>query len=125
LGRRDRVKSTERHGRTEEEIMLTLTPGAAEVIHDLAAGQGLPSGAGLRIAPYTENGMSAFALSLSEGPAPDDTVIEARDGDTMVYVEPTASQLLADQVLDAHVDEQGEIAFLISPQSAPDAPAGA
>lgn len=105
--------------------MLTLTPGAAEVIHDLAAGQGLPEGGGLRIAPYSDNGEAAFALSLSAGPSPEDEVIEARDGDARVYVESAVSTILADQVLDARVDENGEIAFLISPQSAPGAPGGA
>jgi Fe-S cluster assembly iron-binding protein IscA len=98
--------------------MLALTETAAEVIHDLATNPGMPVGTGLRIAPQVEDGSGpGFALSLSQGPAPDDTVLEARDGDTLVYLEPSASQLLTDQVLDAHIDEQGEIAFLLNPQS--------
>jgi Fe-S cluster assembly iron-binding protein IscA len=102
--------------------MLALTEIAAEVIHGLATHPGMPAGTGLRIAPQSvdidDGSGPMFAMSLSQGPAPDDMILEARDGDTLVYLEPAAVPLLADKVLDARFDEQGEVAFLLNPRPA-------
>src|SRR5579859_1924816 len=98
--------------------MLALTDSAVGVIRDLTTQAGLPDGTGLRIAPQPDvgNGESpAFALSLSQGPGAGDEVIEAAD--TRVYLEPQVAQQLQDKVLDARIDEQGEVAFLVSPQT--------
>jgi Fe-S cluster assembly iron-binding protein IscA len=98
--------------------LLTLTDTAVGVIHDLTNQPGLPDNVGLRIAPQpdAENGTGpAFALSLSQGPGAGDEVIEAAD--TRVYLEPEVAQQLQDKVLDARIDEQGEVAFLVSPQT--------
>jgi Fe-S cluster assembly iron-binding protein IscA len=96
--------------------VLALTDAAVGVIHDLTTQPGLPDGTGLRITPQTDNGSGpAFALSLSQAPDVADEVIETAD--TRVYLEPEVAQQLEDKVLDARIDEQGEVAFLISQQS--------
>ena len=100
--------------------MLALTDTAVGVIHDLTTQPGLPDGTGLRISPQPagQNGTGpAFALTLAQGPGLGDEVIEAADA--VVYLEPEVAQQLQDQVLDARIDEQGEVAFLVSPQSVP------
>lgn len=96
--------------------MLALTQTAVGVIHDLTTQPGLPDGTGLRIAPQpTDNGSGpAFALTLSQAPQAADEVIETPDA--RIYLEPAVSQLLDDKVLDARIDEQGEIAFMITQQ---------
>lgn len=95
--------------------MLALTDAAVGVIHDLTTQPGLPEGTGLRIAQQPDNGSGpAYALSLSQAPEVADEVIQAAD--TRVYLEHNAAQQLEDKVLDAKIDEQGEIAFLISQQ---------
>jgi Fe-S cluster assembly iron-binding protein IscA len=97
--------------------VLALTDAAVGVIHDLTTQPGLPDGTGLRITPQADNGTGpAFALSLSQAPESADEVIETAD--TRVYLEPAVAQQLQDKVLDARIDEQGEIAFLISQQPA-------
>jgi iron-sulfur cluster assembly protein len=96
--------------------VLALTDAAVGVIHDLTTQPGLPDGTGLRITPQVDNGAgAAFALSLSQGPDMSDEVIQAAD--TRVYLEPTVAQQLDDKVLDARIDEQGEVSFLISRQA--------
>ena len=100
--------------------MLALTDSAVGVIHDLTTQPGLPDGTGLRITPQPDqqNGTGpAFALALAQGPGVGDEVIEAADA--VVYLEPEVAQQLRDHVLDARIDEQGEVAFLVSPQAVP------
>jgi Fe-S cluster assembly iron-binding protein IscA len=96
--------------------VLALTDAAVGVIHDLTNQPGLPEGTGLRITPQPDNGTGpAYALSLSQTPDVADEVITAED--TRVYLEHGVAEQLQDKVLDARIDEQGEIAFLISQQS--------
>jgi Fe-S cluster assembly iron-binding protein IscA len=98
--------------------LLALTDSAVGVIHDLTTQPGLPDGTGLRITPQPAgmNGTGpAFALALAQAPGVGDEVIETAD--TRVYLESEVAQQLRDQVLDARIDEQGEVAFLVSPQS--------
>lgn len=97
--------------------MLTLTDNAAEVIRNLTAQPGLPDETGLRISTQAQsaNGDGAgFLLALSQGPDQGDEVIEARSA--RVFVQPDAAEVLEDKMLDAEVNEQGEIAFLVVPQ---------
>lgn len=97
--------------------MLALTQAAVGVIHDLTTQPGLPEGTGLRIAQQSDNGRGpAYALSLSQAPDVADEVIQTADA--LVYLEQTVAEQLDDKVLDAKIDEQGEIAFLISQQPA-------
>ncbi len=96
--------------------MLALTEAAVGVIHDLTTQPGLPDGTGLRITPQADNGNgAAYALSLSQTPDPADEVIVASEA--RVYLESGVAEQLGDKVLDARIDEQGEVAFLISQQS--------
>jgi iron-sulfur cluster assembly protein len=95
--------------------VLALTDAAVGVIHDLTTQPGLPEGTGLRITPQPDDGSgTAFALSLSQAPDAADEVILAAD--SRVYLEHDVATQLQDKVLDARIDEQGEIAFLISQQ---------
>jgi Fe-S cluster assembly iron-binding protein IscA len=99
--------------------VLALTDAAVGVIHDLTTQPGLPEGTGLRITPQPENGSGpAYALSLSQAPDVADEVIQAAEA--RVYLEHGVAQQLQDKVLDARIDEQGEIAFLISQQGLPE-----
>lgn len=94
--------------------MLTVTDTAAEVIHSIVT-QAAPDDSGLRISSQLQSeGETALAIFPSAGPASGDQVVEARDGDAQVYLDPAVALLLDDQVLDAVVDEQGEIAFLLA-----------
>jgi iron-sulfur cluster assembly protein len=96
--------------------MLTLTDAAAEIIHTITTEQDASDG--LRITTQAEpEGDTAFAITPSPGPAPQDTIVEAHDGDARVYLEPQAALLLDDQVLDAQVTDQGEVTFLLSEQA--------
>jgi iron-sulfur cluster assembly protein len=95
--------------------MLTLSQSAADVIRELSSQPGMPSDAGLRIAPNLEDdGGPGFAVSVSAGPEPQDRVVES--GQARVYLEPHVVAPLDDQVLDADVDQRGAVAFRISPQ---------
>ena len=98
--------------------MLALTDSAVGVIHDLTTQPGLPASTGLRIVPQPDVGNGAgpaFALSLSQGPSTGDEVIETADA--RVYLQSEVAEQLQDKVLDARIDEQGEVAFLVSPQT--------
>lgn len=96
--------------------MLTLTDNAAQVVHTITADQ--EASDGLRITTQAQPaGEIAFAITPSPGPAPQDTVVEAREGDARIYLEPQAAALLDDQVLDALVTDQGEVTFLLTTQS--------
>lgn len=100
--------------------MLTLTPKAADVIHDLTSRPSMPASTGLRISPNTdEAGGPALAVYLAEGPSPQDQVVETEEA--KVFLEPQVAGQLDDKVLDAQVDERGGIAFSVMPQSEPPA----
>lgn len=83
--------------------MLTLTPDATAIVEDILAP--LPEGSGLRISALSEeaDGAPAFALELSDGPAPDDTVVDGG----RVFVSDAAVPVLEDKVLDATMAEDG------------------
>ena len=96
--------------------MLVLTEAAAEVVKSVTSTPQIPEGAGLRIsssAQDTEN-PGGLRLAAAPGPGGDDQVIEAAGA--RVFVEPQAAAYLADKVLDARVDEQGEAHFTLGVQ---------
>jgi len=78
--------------------VLTLTENARTTVQGLSDNAGLPESGGLRIAvsPTEQNG---FDLVLVAEPTPGDAVVDA--GRTNVFLEPAASNALADQQLDA------------------------
>ncbi len=91
--------------------MLTISPTASEAIAMLAQGTAAPDAAGVRIAagePTAEG--TPLALSLVEGPQPQDEIIVGEQG--TVFVEPQVAPYLEDSVLDAQVND-GEVAFAL------------
>jgi iron-sulfur cluster assembly protein len=94
--------------------MLTLTDQAVAAIRNLTTRPGLPAQTGLRIAPG-EADTGGLALSLSDGPQAGDRVIE--ETDVQIYLQPEAATALEDKELDAQVNEDGEVSFLLQPQA--------
>jgi len=95
--------------------VLTLTDSAANVIHELSSQPGMAAGTGLRIAANTQDTTGpAYAASLSPGPDPQDHVIAT--GEARVYVGPEVAGQLDDKLLDAQIDDQGAVAFLVVPR---------
>lgn len=86
--------------------MLTLTENASTIVKQIVGGAEAPDSAGLRITgtPETELAVSAVA-----GAEPDDAVV-AQDGAT-VYLDSGAVQALDDKILDAGVDDSGNVQF--------------
>jgi Fe-S cluster assembly iron-binding protein IscA len=93
--------------------MLTLTNQAVAAIRDLTTQPGLPAETGLRISPE-DGGAGGLALSLSDGPQAGDQVIE--ESDVQVFVQSDAVASLDDKALDAQVNEDGEVSFMLQSQ---------
>jgi iron-sulfur cluster assembly protein len=91
--------------------MLTLTDQAQQAVRGLTEDPQAPDGAGMRIAA----GEQGLELSLVEAPIPGDDVIDA-DG-ARVFVEAQTAPMLAEQTLDAQVQE-GQVAFFLAQPSA-------
>lgn len=96
--------------------MLMLTENATRVISALVEQRpDLPDSAGLRIASTTEEpDESGLTLSTTETPQPGDQVVE--DQQARVFLESDAAEMLDDKVLDAQVDDAGQVQFLVAPQ---------
>lgn len=95
--------------------MLTLTDQAVAAIRDLTNRPGLPAQTGLSIEPQSNDGASGLALSLSDGPEAGDQIIE--EADVHVFVQHQAAPILADKALDAQVNQDGEVSFLLQQQA--------
>lgn len=92
--------------------MLALTENAASVIRSFADHPGLDQGAGLRIAgPDDSNGLR---VSPAPDPLEGDGVVEVAGA--RVFMESTAEHLLADKILDALVEDDGRIEFVLRNQ---------
>lgn len=91
--------------------MLTLTENARTILKDIAVSQ--PEIAGVRIAGEGEQ-EAGFSLSVAEAPQAGDQVVE-EDGAT-VYLDDAAATQLDDKVLDAGVDESGQVQFALGLQ---------
>jgi iron-sulfur cluster assembly protein len=92
--------------------VLTITDRAAEAIDAVvASAPNAQETTGLRISrATTPDGQEGLALALSDGPAPDDAVVEG-DG-ARVYIDSAAATILDDKVLDAEVDG-GQVGFML------------
>lgn len=91
--------------------MLTLTDSARSAVQTLTSKAGLPDETGgLRIIQQATGG---FELALVPEPMPGDDVVT--DGVSRVYVDPEASQTLADQRLDVETVDTGDT-FTLTPQ---------
>ncbi|MFC0625174.1 Fe-S cluster assembly protein HesB [Kribbella deserti] len=93
--------------------MLTLTENATLVIKSITGIDSAPDGAGVRISQDSP-ASQALAITTTEAPQPGDQVVE--DNGARVFLEEVAAQTLDDKVLDAAVDEQGGVEFLLVPQ---------
>jgi len=94
--------------------MLTLTENASTIVKDIASRTGGGDGAGLRIT--TDPALEAsFSITASDRPEPGDQVVE-QDGAT-VYLETQAAEVLSDKVLDAGVDQTGNVQFALAQQA--------
>ena len=96
--------------------MLVLTEAAAEVVKTLTSTPQAPEGSGLRIASSSPEPADPEALRVSAaaGPGDNDEVIEAAGAH--VYLEPRAAVYLADKVLDAQLDNEGNAQFSLGMQ---------
>lgn len=96
--------------------MLTLTENATVLIRSISSIGGAPEGAGVRISQDDPDD-PALAVTTTGWPLPGDQVVEMSGA--RVFLEPTAAGTLVDKVLDAEVDEDGGIEFLVMLQPTP------
>ncbi|WP_283133027.1 Fe-S cluster assembly protein HesB [Rhizohabitans arisaemae] len=94
--------------------MLTLTDNAVQVIRDLSSSSlDAPDTTRIRISSQAD-GEGSLVLSVTEAPESTDQLIQAEG--VQVYLDQQAAAILDDKSLDAAVNEQGGVAFLISEQ---------
>lgn len=91
--------------------MLTLTDQATNVIRALAEKTDAPEQAGLRIAAPGD-GTEPLTVTAAITPEAGDEVVE--ENGARVFLEPAAAMLLGDQMLDAHVDDDGRVEFMLA-----------
>jgi iron-sulfur cluster assembly protein len=94
--------------------MLTLTENATMIVKSIADQPDSPETTALRIASEGTQEAS-FAVSMAPQPEPDDQVVEQNGA--VIYLEPTAASQLDDKVLDAGVDEAGNVQFSLAQQA--------
>jgi Fe-S cluster assembly iron-binding protein IscA len=92
--------------------MLTLTENASTIVKDIASSTG-QEGAGLRIAGDPARDAS-YSVTASDHPEPGDQVVE--QAGATVYVESQIADVLSDKILDAGVDEAGNVQFALGQQ---------
>lgn len=93
--------------------MLTLTENASAIVKEIASQTGGGEGTGLRIA--VEADQSSFGISAADQAEPGDQVVE--QAGATVYLESQAAEVLSDKVLDAGVDESGNVQFALGQQA--------
>lgn len=93
-------------------LVLTLTENASTVVKTISNQS--PEPQGLRITAADPES-TELSLSVVAAPEATDSVVEI-DG-ALVFLEPVASDLLDDKVLDARVDENGSVSFAIGVQA--------
>ena len=80
--------------------MLKITEQAQEAIRGMCEdGEAGPDG-GLRISGTTDNGETALDFEVAEAAVDGDAVV--REGGAVLFLDETASALLADKTLDVH-----------------------
>lgn len=94
--------------------MLTLTENASTVVKTLVEQTGGPADAGIRISQDAAD-PSALHVMPTEAPLAGDQILE--EAGARVFLEETAALTLDDQVLDAQVDDEGGVQFLLAGQS--------
>ncbi len=86
--------------------MLTLTENACSIVKRYTDHPDTPEDAGLRITSTAE---AQLAVTTADQPVAGDQLVE-QDG-AKVYLDPDAANQLDDQVLDAGIDEAGNVQF--------------
>lgn len=96
--------------------MLVLTQTAAEIVKSVTSVTQDSQATGLRISSSVAEPGEASALQVEAVPAPDadDQILEAAGAH--VFVAPQAAGFLDDKVLDAQIDEAGNVRFSLAPQ---------
>jgi iron-sulfur cluster assembly protein len=97
-------------------MSLTLTENAVEAVKEIvASAPEAQESSGMRIVAHeAADGQAAFELSIASVPAEDDEVIEEQGA--RVFLESSASDLLGGKALDARIDSDRQVAFLIGDQ---------
>ena len=90
--------------------MLELTDNATEVIRTIVDSSEMPAGAGLRVAG-PQDGQEGLTISTASTPREGDQVVESAGA--RVFVEPTAAVMLGDSALDARIEEDGAVQFML------------
>jgi Fe-S cluster assembly iron-binding protein IscA len=93
--------------------MLVLTDNATAVIHAIVDRQDTTNSGGLRIARRPD-AADTLAVTTVDGPAAGDQVLEDRGA--VVFIDPEAASMLDNKILDASVDTQGQVEFLLTAQ---------
>jgi iron-sulfur cluster assembly protein len=93
--------------------MLVLSESASTAIRNMVDRPERPDVTGVRIAGE-EGGSGRLSVSAAGAPDEGDQVIEDRGA--RVFLEPSAAEVLDDKVLDAEVDDQGRVSFLVGSQ---------
>ena len=86
--------------------MLALTENATTIVKQVVGGPEADDAAGLRITGTPETQLAVTAVAGSE---PNDLIVN-QDGAT-IYLDSGAAQALDDKVLDAGVDDSGNVQF--------------
>ncbi len=94
--------------------MLTLTENASTIVRDITAQPGMSETAGLRITSELGD-QPGFAISAADEPQAEDAVVE-QSGAT-IYLDQQAAEMLDDKILDAAVDERGQVEFALGMQA--------
>ena len=99
--------------------MLVLTEAAVEVVKSVTDTPQAPDSAGLRITQSAQEPASANSLELAAAAEPgmNDQVVETSGA--RVFLDPPAAAYLDDKVLDAQVDGEGQVRFMLGTQSHP------
>lgn len=97
-----------------------VTTNASQAIQSILASAQLPTGSGLRIVPGTPGDGSTpeagpLQLEVASQPAAQDEVVSEQGAN--VFMEPTVAPMLQDKVLDARMDQEGQVRFVIGQQA--------
>lgn len=99
--------------------MLMVTTNASQAIQSILSSAQLPTGSGLRIVPGAQNdgaapGGSPLQLEVASQPSSQDEVVT--ESGANIFMEPTVAPMLNDKVLDARMDQEGQVRFVIGQQ---------
>ena len=95
--------------------MLAVTDTAAQAIHALTSQAQLPEGSGMRVAAPDPDQPSSLGLEVVAEAVEGDQVVPT-EYEAKVFIEPQVVPLLDDKLLDAQVDDQGQLSFQLSMQ---------